>query len=42
MATMRYAQSATDMIPRMRFSIKIESEFFAAARIQRERGEEQD
>ena len=41
MATMRYAQSATDMIPRMRFSIKIWSELFAAARIKHESGEEQ-
>ena len=41
MAVMRYAQSATEMIPQMRFSIKIWSELFAAARIQHESGEEQ-
>ena len=40
MATMRYTQSATEMIPRMRFSIK--SKFLAAARIKRERREKRD
>jgi len=36
MATMRYTQSASEMIPRIKFSIKVESEFLAAARVKRE------
>ena len=39
MATMRYAQSATEMIPRMRFSIKFWSKFLAAERIKHKCGE---
>ena len=39
MARRRYTQSATEMIPRMRFSIKF-LEFLAAAHIQREGGKE--
>jgi hypothetical protein len=40
MATMRYTQSATEMIPRMRFSIK--SKFFAAAGVKHKRREKCD
>jgi hypothetical protein len=40
MATMRYTQSATEMIPRMRFSIKLE--FLAAARVEQKRREKCD
>jgi hypothetical protein len=36
MATMRYTQSATEMIPRMIFSIKVELELFATDRVKRE------
>ena len=42
MATMRYTQSAKEMIPRMMFSIKVELEFFAAKRVKRERGKKHD
>jgi|GEM_PF-2703427 len=42
MATMRYTQSAREMIPRMMFSIKVWSELFAADRVKRERGEKHD
>ena len=37
---MRYTQSATEMIPRMRFSIK--SKFLAAARVKQKRREKCD
>ena len=37
---MRYAQSATEMIPRMRFSIK--SKFLATARVKQKRREKCD
>ena len=40
MAMTRYAQSATEMIPRMRFSIK--SKFLAAARVKQKRREKCD
>jgi hypothetical protein len=40
MAMMRYAQSATEMIPRMKFSIK--SKFPASDRVHHERGEKCD
>ena len=40
MAMMRYTQSATEMIPRMRFSIKLE--FLAAARVKQKRREKCD
>jgi hypothetical protein len=40
MAAMRYPQSATEMIPRMRFSIK--SKFLAAARVKQKRREKCD
>ena len=40
MARMRYTQSATEMIPRMRFSIK--SKFLAAARVKHNRREKCD
>ena len=39
---MRYTQSAREMIPRIMFSIKVWSEFFAANRVERERGEKHD
>jgi hypothetical protein len=42
MATMRYTQSAKEMIPRMIFSIKVLLEFFAAARVKRESRKKQD
>ena len=42
MATMRYTQSAREMIPRMRFSIIVLLEFFAAARVKRECHKKQD
>jgi hypothetical protein len=38
----RLTQSATEMIPRMRFSIKIELEFLAAARVKHERRKKQN
>jgi hypothetical protein len=37
MATIRYTQSASEMIPRMIFSINVLLEFFAADRVKRER-----
>ena len=40
MAAMRYAQSAMEMIPRMRFSIKLK--FLAAARVKQKRREKCD
>ena len=40
MATRRYTHNATEMVPRMRFSIKF-LELLAAARIKRSYGEEQ-
>jgi hypothetical protein len=40
MATMRYAQSATEMIPRMRFSIKLK--LLAAARVKQKHREKCD
>jgi hypothetical protein len=40
MAAMRYAQSATEMIPRMRFSIKLK--LLAAARVKQKRREKCD
>ena len=42
MATMRYTQSAREMIPRMIFSINFLLEFFAAARVKREGCKEQN
>jgi hypothetical protein len=39
MATMRYTQSAREMIPRMIFSINVLLELFAAERVKRERSE---
>ena len=42
MAKIRYTQSAKEMIPRIIFSIKIWSEFFAAERVKRERGEKHE
>jgi hypothetical protein len=39
---MRYTQSAREMIPRMRFSINVVLEFFAAARVKREGGKKQN
>ena len=42
MATMRYTQSAKEMIPRMMFSIKVGLEFLAAAHVKREGRKKQD
>ena len=42
MATMRYTQSVREMIPRMMFSIKVWSEFFATERVKRKSRENHD